>query len=130
MPHQCIRCGKLYPSGARQLLEGCDECGGKFFFFIRDKKMIEKSEEVIKNLSEKDKKDMEKDVRDIFGDVFSPEKPVILDLETIRVVGPGKFEIDVCGLMRGKPLVINVSDGKYFIDIKSVFERKRKFLKK
>lgn len=46
--------------------------------------------------------------------------PVILDLESIRVVGPGKFEIDIINLLTKKrPLIYKLEEGKYVIDIAS-----------
>ena len=44
-------------------------------------------------------------------------KPVILDLESIRVLSPGKFEIDIVSLMNRKPIVFKLQEGKYIIDI-------------
>lgn len=33
MPHQCLECGKVFPSGSPEILKGCSECGGKKFFY-------------------------------------------------------------------------------------------------
>jgi predicted nucleic acid-binding Zn-ribbon protein len=33
MPHQCIGCGNIIPSGDEQILQGCGKCGGKKFYF-------------------------------------------------------------------------------------------------
>jgi predicted nucleic acid-binding Zn-ribbon protein len=35
---------------------------------------------------------------------------------------PGKFEIDLVDLFRGKPLVFKLEEGKYIIDIASTFD--------
>ena len=44
--------------------------------------------------------------------------PVILDIESIRVVSPGKYEIDVVNLFnKDRPVIFKVSDGKYIIDL-------------
>ncbi|MBM3247734.1 hypothetical protein FJZ17_04330, partial [Candidatus Pacearchaeota archaeon] len=43
-----------------------------------------------------------------------------LDLESIRVLGPGKFEIDVVNLFSKKrPLIYKLEEGKYIIDLAS-----------
>ena len=47
------------------------------------------------------------------------DKPVILDLESVRVLNPGKFEIDIVSLMNRKPIVFKLQEGKYLIDIES-----------
>jgi len=36
MPHQCLKCGKIFEEGSAQLLRGCPECGGNRFFFTKD----------------------------------------------------------------------------------------------
>lgn len=121
MPHQCIRCGKIYSSGSKQLLEGCDACNSKFFFFIKEKDLQE-SKEIIAKLTPNTVKQMEKDVREIVSEKVPKDKPIILDFETVRMTEPGKFMIDIGSLFRGKPVIINISDGKYYIDLQSVFD--------
>jgi len=46
--------------------------------------------------------------------------PVILDLESVRVLQPGKFEIDIVSLMNRKPIVFKLEEGKYLIDIERI----------
>ncbi len=119
--HQCVRCSKLYPDGSNELLAGCS-CGGKFFFFIKQKD-IDAAKEVTSNLSVEDKKQIETDVLDIIG-LEETDKPVILDLESIRILTPGKYELDLVELFKGKPLVYRVEDGKYIIDLAASFKQR------
>jgi len=35
MPNKCTQCGKIHNDDAPYLLEGCNECGSKFFFYVR-----------------------------------------------------------------------------------------------
>jgi len=119
MPHQCVHCSKIIEAGSREILEGCGNCGGNFFFYIRDEqaqRIKEKKEEPIPEFNTVDKRKVEEDVRSILK-VEDEEKPVILDLESVKVVGPGKFELDIVSLMNRKPIVFKVSEGKYLIDI-------------
>ena len=119
MPHQCVHCSKIIEIGSKEILEGCNSCGGKFFFYIRDEqaeKIKESKEEIIPEFNTVDKVKVEEDVRSILK-VEDDEKPVILDLESVRVLGPGKFELDIVSLMNRKPVVFKVSEGKYIIDI-------------
>ncbi len=127
MPHQCVKCGALYEDGAEELLKGCSGCTGKFFFFIK-KENIEQAKELTSNLSEDEKKQMEIDVMELVGEKVDRDAPVVLDLEAIRVIGPGKYQIDLVDLFKGKPLVYNVGEGKYIIDIVSTFKSKDKKL--
>ena len=124
MPHQCVRCNKMYDDGAKEILSGCN-CGGRFFFFIRKEKLKE-AKQVTKELSRMsipEKVKMEEDVKEII-DVKDDEKPIILDLETIRVLESGKYHLDLVDLFKGKPLVFRLEEGKYFIDIASTFKAK------
>ena len=62
---------------------------------------------------------VEKDVREMIGAV-EEETPVILDLESIKVLEPGKFEIDVVNLFsKNRPLIYKLEEGKYIIDLAS-----------
>ena len=124
MPHQCVRCGKLYEDGSKELLSGCN-CGSKFFFFIK-KSAIKEANKLSANLSKTDRAQIEKDVIDIVGAKFDESKPVFLDVESIKILTPGKYELDLVDLFRGKPLVYKLEDGKYIIDLVSTFEAKEK----
>ena len=66
-----------------------------------------------------DKKKIEKDVRSILK-IEDELKPVILDLESIRVLKPGKFEIDIVSLMNRRPIVFKLQEGKYLIDLENI----------
>jgi predicted nucleic acid-binding Zn-ribbon protein len=120
MPHQCVKCGRLFEDASGELLKGCRECGGKFFFFVK-KEELKKAEEIQRNLSPEERVQMEEDSVDLIGN-FDKDKPVILDLETIRVLQPGKYELDLVDLFKGKPLVYRLEEGKYIIDIGSTFD--------
>lgn len=125
MAHQCVHCGRILEVASKEILEGCANCHGKFFFYIKDEmmpKVIEKQEIVVPEFNEVDKKQVEQDVRTILG-IEEDEKPVILDLESVRVLEPGKFEIDLVSLMNRKPIVFKLEEGKYIIDIGRLNQR-------
>ena len=122
MPHQCVHCSKIIEVGSKEILEGCSSCGGKFFFYIRDEqaaKIKEAKEIPIPEFNTVDKKQVEEDVRSILK-IEDESKPVILDLESIRVLNPGKFEIDIVSLMNRRPIVFKLQEGKYLIDIEGL----------
>ena len=124
MPHQCVRCGKVYDDGSQELLKGCN-CGSKFFFFIK-KGRIEEAKKISEELTKDERAQIEKDVIDIVGSKVDESEPVFLDIESIRVLKPGKYELDLIDLFKGRPLVYKVEDGKYIIDLVSTFEAKDK----
>ena len=125
-PHQCVHCGRIYPTASKELLSGCS-CSSHFFFFVKDSALDQLKEETA-DLTTEDKKEIETDIREIIGIPEDEEKPVILDLESIHVSQPGKFEIDLVNLFKKKPLVYKIEEGKYIIDIASTFftETKKK----
>ena len=130
MPHQCVHCGKLYDSASKEVLTGCS-CGSRFFFFIKqeqyEKLIREKETETF--LEFKDKKQVEKDVREMIG--VKEEEPVVLDLESIRVIKPGKFKIDIVNLFRkDRPIIYRLEEGKYIIDLASTLKVSRKEIDK
>lgn len=120
MPHQCVRCGSVIDDGSKQLLTGCESCGSRFFFYLKGGEFKE-ANLIRESLTNKEINEMESDVRTIM-DEKSKDKPIILDIETVKALGPGKFSIDVSALMRGAPVVINISEGKYYIDLASAFK--------
>lgn len=124
MPHQCVRCGKFHQDGAQELLKGCD-CGGRFFFYVK-KEDIDRAKKLTVDLTKEEKNQIEQDVKEIIGNEMDEDQPVILELENIRVLKPGKYEIDLVDLFKGKPLVYKLDDGKYVIDLVSIFESKKK----
>jgi len=124
MPHQCVRCGKLYPDGSSELLKGCS-CGGRFFFYMRSKD-VDRAKEITVELTPEDKEKIERDVMDIVGDTLDESQPVILDIESIRVLKPGQYEIDLVDLFKGEPLIYKLEDGKYVIDLLGTFELLKK----
>jgi predicted nucleic acid-binding Zn-ribbon protein len=125
MPHQCIHCGKLIKAGSKELFDGCEKCGGKFFFYIREE-IFEKKKRDIElpvEFQKLDKKKVEEEVRDILK-IEDEDEPVILDLESVRVVNPGKFELDLVSLFNRKPIVFKLEEGKYIIDLESALPKK------
>ncbi len=121
MPHQCVHCGSTYGDGAREILHGCT-CGSKFFFYLTQEKLdkIQNSQAPEIALSDKEKERIEEDVRDIIGISEDAESPVVMDFESIKVVKPGKYIIDLHNLFtKERPLVYTVEEGKYFVDLTS-----------
>jgi len=128
MPHQCVKCSRLIPMGSRELIEGCAECKGRFFFYIREEQLAKIREEPIE-IPEQEKEIIERDIREIAG-ITNEATPVILDLESVRVTGDGKFEIDIVNLFNKKrPLIYKLEEGKYIIDLASTLNKSLKDVK-
>ena len=130
MPHQCVKCGKMYDKNTEVILKGCTECGGKMFFFIKEG-ALKKNKDVVANLSAEEKTQIEKDVYNIMGDEIDRDKPIVLDIESINILKPGKYELDLVNLFkREQPLIYKLEDGKYVIDLIETFNKFNKNKKK
>ena len=52
------------------------------------------------------------------------KKPIILDFESIKILSPGKYELDLVNLFNKKqPLIYKLEDGKYMIDLIETFKK-------
>lgn len=125
MPHQCVRCSTLFPDGANEILAGCS-CGARLFFYVK-KQHVEEGKELISSLTEEDKQHIAEDVAEILNiKQEDPDKPVVLDIEAIRVLKPGKYELDLVHLFKKDPLIVKLDEGKYFIDLAQAFKKEEK----
>ena len=125
MAHQCVKCSRIIPSGSKELLEGCNDCHSRFFFYIREEQLAKLKERKLEiEIPEKERISIEKEVRDIAG-ITEEHMPVILDFESVNVTGEGKFEIDLAKVFnRDRPLVYKLEEGKYIIDLAGTFKEK------
>ena len=120
MPHQCVRCKKICPAGSREIIEGCERCKGRFFFYLREEQVARMQENPIE-ITKTEADNIERDVREIAQ--IDEEIPVILDVESVKVMGDGKFELDLINLLdKRRPLVYKLEEGKYIIDISSTLK--------
>src|SRR3989338_5882226 len=116
MPHQCVRCNKFFEDGSQQIIKGCN-CGAKLFFYIKKKQLDETSKDLLTNFTQEEKEQIEHDVKEEL------DNPVVLDLESIRVLEPGKYELDLVHLLKKDPLIIKLDEGKYMIDLPQAFKK-------
>ena len=172
MPHQCLKCGRIFEEGSSQLLKGCSDCGGNRFFFTKEplneeertaincevgkdinatimdilggenKDVIDKSgkwvtikpkdvrEAVEKHLPEKKIAPEKKEDIDIITDdkyrkiaieKIESETDESDTPETIDIERPGKYKIDLKGLLEEEPIIIQ-KDGSYTIHLPSIFK--------
>lgn len=129
MPHQCVKCSRIIPVGSKELLKGCEDCGGKFFFYVKQEQLEKIRKNQTLEIPEEEKESIELDIREMVG-ITNEEEPVILDLESVRAVGSGKFEIDVVNLFNKKrPLIYKIEEGKYLIDLASTLSKSIKGIK-
>ena len=119
--YKCVHCSSVFSDASKEVLEGCSKCNSKFFFYVKKEQLEEmnkKAEAMTEvELNSKEKIQMEKDVREITG-IEDEEKPVFLDFESIKIMKPGKYLLDISKLFdKTKPRVYKLEDGKYIIDL-------------
>ena len=124
MPYRCVKCSRIIDTGNKELVEGCKECHGKFFFYVKDELLQKLREEPAFEIPEEEKEKVERDIREIAG-IIDQETPVILDIESIRVIGEGKYELDIVNLFNKKrPVIYKIEEGKYLIDLANSLNQK------
>jgi predicted nucleic acid-binding Zn-ribbon protein len=173
MPHQCLKCGRIFEEGSSQLLKGCSDCGGNRFFFTKqpldenerniissevkkditskimetlmeeNKDGIDKSgkwvtikpKEIRKIIKEKiieNGDELKKDIQETIEPIDNERRRAIIEKiksevdeidspETIGIEKPGKYSIDIKGLLEEEPIIIQ-KDGSYTIHLPSVFK--------
>lgn len=120
MPHQCINCSTVYDNTSDVIIHGCRACGKKLFLYVKDQEKEAMREEI--ELTQKNKEVILQEIEDTLG-TRNPPEPIFLKLENVRVIAPGKYEIDVNQLLKkDKPLVYKVGDGTYIIDLEYLQE--------
>ncbi|MBU0980894.1 MAG: Zn-ribbon domain-containing protein [Nanoarchaeota archaeon] len=120
MPHQCVRCNKFYTDGAEEILKGCT-CGGRLFFYVKKDSLDKLKKETVK-LSDSQKKEIEKDAFELVGADINSDEPIVLDFESIRIMKPGSYQIDLVNLFSKQPLIYKLEEGKYMIDLPETFK--------
>ena len=122
MPNKCTRCGKIHSDDSPYLFQGCDQCGSKFFFYVRQE-ALQQAENDLKDLKPKEIDEIEKDIRDIIPKQVDKDETVVLDVEAIRIIKPGKYRIDVSNLFTQRPIVIRVGSGRYELDLTTIMSK-------
>lgn len=126
MPHQCVKCGTFYEDGSDEILKGCGGCGGKLFFYVKKGKEELLARKAPVKLTQEERAQIEEDVYDIIGNEIDRDKPVVLDIESIKILKPGQYELDLVHLFQSKqPLVYRLEDGKYMVDLIETFKKFR-----
>ena len=83
MPHQCLKCGRIFEEGSSQLLKGCPDCEGNRFFYT--KKPL--------NVEERDKMNQKvgKDANDTIMEILGEKNKDIVGKSGKWVASPNNF---------------------------------------
>ena len=128
MPHKCTKCGREYRDGSTEILKGCESCGGKKFLYVKDSELHKDvlEEKSIEEIAEESKEQ-------VLEVKAHPKKEVEMydRVETIRIVGPGTYELNIEKMAKGDERIISVGkEGVYNIDLLSMAKGPKKRGKK
>lgn len=146
MPHQCLKCGKVFEDGSADILKGCPVCGGKKFFYTKKplsekerKKLLEENEvdleaieEIIKEKAREDEEWLHiepKNVKELLKEIEKKKEEVAEsiskqseEVESISVEELGEYRINLKRLMDDKSIIIQ-KDGSYMIHLPSLLAK-------
>jgi len=124
MPHKCTQCGREFEDGSTVILKGCPSCDGKKFLYIRE---AERHDDVLKEKSiEEIARDTGEDVLEIRDEGTKREIEVFERIESIRILAPGSYELNIEKLAKSEEVVVGLEkEGRYMVDILSMARKKK-----
>ncbi|MDN5340209.1 MAG: uncharacterized protein PWQ30_1318 [Euryarchaeota archaeon] len=124
MPHKCTQCGREFDDGSTKILKGCPSCGGKKFLYIRE---AERHDDVLKEKTiDEIARETGEEVLEVKPDHRKREIEVFERIESIRILGPGSYELNIEKLARSDEVVVGLEkEGKYVVDILSMARKKK-----
>jgi len=146
MPHKCTKCGREYKDGSTEILKGCASCGCKKFLYVKEsdlnrdvleEKTIEEiagesKEEVLEVVEQPRVKGPETKGSETKGTAAKgkakKEVEVFDRVETIRIVGPGSYELNIDKMAKSDERIVSVGgeEGSYIIDLMSMAKEEPK----
>ncbi len=119
MPHKCTKCGREYPDGSTEILKGCGSCGNKKFLYVREGEIHDDvlEEKSITEIAEEKKEE----VLEVVEQKGPKEVEMYDRVETIRIVAPGSYELNLEKMAKGDERIVSVGkEGSYIIDLMSM----------
>ena len=105
MFHQCIKCSRTYTEKAPELIKGC-KCGARIFLVVKNQSG---SEKLAGNAAWLEK--------ELAGLLEKHGKPISLEVENIRMLKRGVFELNLKSLMSNDPIIIRDPYGIYYVKL-------------
>ncbi|MFA4956947.1 MAG: Zn-ribbon domain-containing protein [Candidatus Methanoperedens sp.] len=144
MPHKCTRCESIFKDGAAIILNGCPKCGWNKFLYVRDE--MPAPEHIIKSDASVSTRQISpeasKFIKEIDDMLLIQDEPKQNELikeqkvetpkeignrvESIRILSPGQYELNLESLLERKEIVMALKeDGTYIVHLPSVFKQKK-----
>lgn len=119
MPHKCTKCGREYKDGSTEILKGCASCGNKKFLYVKEGDINDDvlEEKSISEIAE----DSKEEVLEVVDPKAKKEVEMFDRVETIRIVSPGSYELNLEKMAQGDERIVSVGkEGSYIIDLMSM----------
>lgn len=141
MSHKCTRCGEIFVDGAAVILSGCPSCGWNKFLYVKgpeeEEPVAEGTADEVLDKTQKHETPAEKlikEIDEIIG-IEKEERSVVEEdgdrVESVRILGPGSYELNLDSLLHRKEIVMAIKeDGTYALHLPSVFKAEKKEKKK
>lgn len=138
MPHQCLKCGKVFLDGSPTILKGCSVCSGTRFFFT-EKPLSEEERKKLTEIASKDIKTLVKDVltkekvytkKDIESLIKGKKEWVEIKPETVKKGGVVEVKGKrLAGVRKVKPVEVKEVKPKETEERKEKIAEKEKMVK-
>ncbi len=126
MPHKCTRCGHVFDDGSSSVLTGCPNCGANRFLYVKLDKGEHPSRDKASGQTDPLSQNPHLKERTITPADQQGTKVDPSRVESIRILGPGSYEINIPALIERKEIVMALKeDGNYIIHMPSAFNKKR-----
>jgi predicted nucleic acid-binding Zn-ribbon protein len=144
MPHKCTRCESIFKDGAAIILNGCPKCGWNKFLYVRDEtpapeQFIKSDASVGTGQISPEASKFIKEVDELLGIQDEPKQHELIKepkvetpkeignrVESIRILSPGQYELNLESLLERKEIVMALKeDGTYVVHLPSVFKKKK-----
>jgi hypothetical protein len=119
MPHKCTKCGREYKDGSTEILKGCASCGNKKFLYVKESEI---HDDVLEEKSiDEIALDTEQEILEVIEPKTKAEVEMYDRVETIRIVSPGSYELNLEKMAQGDERIVSVGkEGSYIIDLMSM----------
>src|SRR3989338_4726265 len=148
MPNKCTGCGHVYDNYAVELIKGC-QCGSSIFIYqrvttadgrrpepqqskqTRPRQTPTASRGASPGPAAVNPREVAQKVQTAVEQFQDSGEPVSVDgvdvefdMESIRVIEEGVYDINIKKLMQKEPLIVEIKeDGKYFVHLASIFKK-------
>ncbi|MCD6330945.1 MAG: hypothetical protein J7L80_01945 [Thermoplasmata archaeon] len=130
MPHQCLKCGKIYED-SRYVLEGCPNCGGKSFYYTKKPLDEEKRKKILEEIEKEEASIKGEKLEEILEEIKRRKEEALREaekqkekVESIRVKETGEYEINIKRLVEEGTIIV-YKEGAYYIYLPSLFQWKK-----